>query len=89
MRRPGTAALYMTSKHDWYSANQTQQLGNYVSIKRYPIRTVESSIERLDGSSESTLLKNQSQDLEVELKKVLRMIDESEERPPAYFLYND
>ena len=23
------------------------------------------------------------------MRKVLRMIDESEERPPAYFLYND
>ena len=67
-----------------------------VSGKKFPIRSLQSSVQLAEEAGEllcptSMLGYNDSKnddDGVIQVKKILRMLEESNERPAAYHLYN-
>ena len=61
-----------------------------MSVQKFPIRSLRSSLQHLEEEEPVVVhgYGKKEDDGVVQVKKILRMLEESNERPAAYYLYN-
>ena len=64
-------------------------LQSFLSVQKFPVRTIQSNVQNGGGGDYAESFSDSlDKGSKVKVQKILQMLNESESRPAAYYLYN-